>query len=152
MRRSASLILVSLLFGTISYSANAQEPAKVVQEYVKAAGGSRALSKIRTLSIEGTFTTDEGKSGTFTLDTKLPNRYYLELLVGEQNLIEAYNGKSAWHMEASGEPSTLVGQEGMQLEAASRYYNSRLLNPKKEKISLAFIGKAQVRGKEALQI
>jgi hypothetical protein len=153
MRRSASLILVSLLFfGSISYSARAQEPAKVVQEYVKAAGGSRALSKIRTLSIEGTFATEDGQSGTFTLDTKLPNRYYLELLVGEQNLIEAYNGKSAWHMDASGEPSTLVGQEGMQLEAASRYYNSRLLNPKKEKISLAFIGKAQVRGKEALQI
>lgn len=150
MRRSASLILVSLFFGSISYSARAQEPAKVVQEYVKAAGGGRALSKIRTMAIEGTFSTDDGKSGTFTLDTKLPNRYYLELLVGEQNLIEAYNGKSAWHMDASGEPSTLVGQEGMQLEAASQYYNSRLLNLKKEKISLAFIGKAQVRGKDAL--
>ena len=145
-------MLVSLLFVSISYSARAQEPAKVVQEYVKAAGGSRALSKIRTLAIEGTFATEDGKSGTFTLDTKLPNRYYLELLVGEQNLIEAYNGKSAWHMDASGEPSTLIGQAGMQLEAASQYYNSRLANPKKEKIALAFIGKAQVRGKDALQL
>lgn len=152
MRRISSLLFFLLLFGAFSYSACAQEPAKVVQEYVKAAGGGRALSKIRTMAIEGTFSTDDGKSGTFTLDTKLPNRYYLELLVGEQNLIEAYNGKSAWHLDASGEPSTLVGQEGMQLEAASQYYNSRLLNPKKEKISLAFIGKAHVRGKDTLQI
>src|SRR5689334_14056450 len=111
----------------------AQEPAKIVEQYVKAAGGGHALSKIRTLALEGTFNTEDGKSGTFTLDTKLPNSYYMELLVGDQNLIEAYNGKSAWHRDASGELGTLVGSDGMQLEAAAQYYNSRLLNPKKER-------------------
>ena len=123
-----------------------------MEEYVKAAGGGHTLSKIRTLSLEGTFTTDDGKSGTYTLDTKLPNRYYMELLVGDQNLIEAYNGKSAWHRDASGELGTLVGHDGMQLEAAAQYYNSRLVNPKKEKITLAFVGTAQVRGKDALEV
>ena len=130
----------------------AQEPVKIVEQYVKAAGGGHALSKIRTLSLEGTFTADDGKSGTYTLDTKLPNRYYLELLVGDQNLIEAYNGKSAWHREASGELGTLVGPHGMQLEAAAQYYNSRLVNPKKEKMALAYVGNAQVRGKGALEL
>src|SRR6266436_3132185 len=90
--------------------------------------------------------------GTYTLDTKLPNRYYSELLVGEKNLIEAYNGKSAWHQNAAGELGTLAGPEGMQLEAAAQYYNSRLVNPKKSKIALAFVGHAQVRGKNALQL
>ena len=132
--------------------AGGQEPAKIVEQYVKAAGGSRALSKIRTLSLEGTFTTDDGKSGTFTLDTKLPNRYYMELLVGDQNLIEAYNGKSAWHRDASGELGTLVGPDGMQLEAAAQYYNSHLVNPKKEKMALALVGTAQVRGKNAFEL
>lgn len=123
-----------------------------MEQYVKAAGGGRALAKIRTLSLEGTFTTDDGKSGTYTLDTKLPNRYYMELLVGDQNLIEAYNGKSAWHRDASGELGTLVGPDGMQLEAAAQYYNSRLVNPKKEKMALAFVGTAQVRGKDAQEL
>ena len=132
--------------------AGGQEPTKIVEQYVKAAGGSRALSKIRTLSLEGTFNTDDGKPGTFTLDTKLPNRYYMELLVGDQNLIEAYNGKSAWHRDASGQLGTLVGSDGMQLEAAAQYYNSRLVNPKKEKMALAFVGTAQVRGKDAQEI
>ena len=130
----------------------AQEPAKIVEQYVKAVGGSRALSKIHTLSLEGTFTTDDGRSGTYTFDTKLPNRYYLELLVGDQNLIEAYNGKSAWHRDAAGELGTLVGVDGMQLEAAAQYYNSRLVNPKKEKIALQFVRNAQVRGKDALEL
>jgi len=129
-----------------------QEAPKIVEQYVKAAGGGHALSKIRTLTLEGTFTTDDGKSGTFTLDTKLPNRYYMELVIGDQNLIEAYNGKSAWHRDAAGELATLVGAEGMQLEAAAQYYNTRLVNPKKEKITLAFVGRSQVRGKDSLEV
>jgi hypothetical protein len=71
--------------------------------------------------------------------TKLPNRYYSELLIAEKNLIEAYNGKSAWHQNAAGELGTLVGPEGMQLEAAAQYYNSRLVNPKKSKSALTFV-------------
>jgi len=152
MRPRHLILLFALSLGVVPLTSLAQEPAKIVEQYVKAAGGGHALSKIRTLALEGAFATDDGKSGTFTLDTKLPNRYYMELLVGDQNLIEAYNGKSAWHRDASGELGTLVGPDGMQLEAAAQYYNSRLVNPKKEKIALAFVGKAQVRGKDALEL
>jgi hypothetical protein len=132
--------------------ATAQDAGKIVEQYLKAAGGSRALSKIQTVTLEGTFTSDDGKSGTYTLDTKLPNRYYSELLVGDKNLIEAYNGKSAWHQNAAGELGTLVGPEGMQLEAAAQFYNSHLLNLKKSKITLALVGHAQARGKDSLQL
>jgi len=152
MRRLFSLACLLCLLGFSARPSCAQEPAKIVEQYVKAAGGSRALSKIQTLALEGTFTTDDGKSGTYTFDSKLPNRYYLELLVGDQNLIEAYNGKSAWRRTAAGELGTLVGPEGMQLEGAAQYYNSRLVNPKKEKIALVLIGNAQVRGKNALEV
>lgn len=130
----------------------AQEPAKIVEQYVRAAGGGRALGRVHTLALEGTFTTDDGKSGTYTLDTKLPNRYYRELLVGEQNLLEAYNGKSAWHRDGAGELATLVGADGLQVEAAAQYYNSRLVNPKKEKMALRFVGNAEVRGKNSLEV
>ena len=123
-------------------SALCQEAGKIVDQYVKASGGSRALGRIQTLALEGTFTSEDGKTGTYTLDTKLPNRYYSELLVGEKNLIESYNGKFAWHQTAAGELGTLVGPEGMQLEAAAQYYNSRLLNLKKNKITLVFVGHA----------
>jgi hypothetical protein len=152
MRRVFSLACLFCLVGPFSRLAHGQEPAKIVEQYVKAAGGSRALSKIQTLALEGTFTTDDGKSGTYTLNTKLPNRYYLELVVGDQNLIEAYNGKSAWHRDASGELATLVGADGMQVEAAAQYYNSRLVNPKKQKMALAFVGNAQVQGRAAFEL
>src|SRR5712691_5456975 len=152
MRTRLFNIVVALVLTAGAYPAAAQEAGKIVDQYVKAAGGGRALDKIQTLTIEGTFTNDDGKTGTYTLDTKLPNRYYSELLVGEKNQIEAYNGKSAWHRNAAGELGTLVGPEGMQLEAAAQYYNSRLLNLKKSKIKLAPVGRSEVRGKDALQV
>jgi hypothetical protein len=145
--------LLALSLACPAAFAQPQEPAKIADQYVKAAGGSKVLSKIHTMTLEGTFTnTADGKSGTYTLDTKLPNRYYSELVIGDKNVIEAYNGKSAWHRTATGDLATLLGQEGLQLEAASSYYNSRFLNLKKNKLALAFVGHAQVRGKDALQV
>jgi hypothetical protein len=152
MRIRLLIAFLVLILTAGTYPAWAQEePGKIVEQYVKAAGG-KALSRIQTLSIEGTFTSDDGKAGTYTLDTKLPNRYYSELLVGDKNLIEAYNGKSAWHQNAAGELATLVGPEGMQLEAAAQVYNSRLLNLKKSKIALALVGHGQVGGRDTLQL
>jgi hypothetical protein len=145
--------LLVLSLACPSAFAQTQEPAKIADQYVKAAGGSKVLSKIQTMMLEGTFTNAaDGKSGTYTLDTKLPNRYYSEFVLGDKNVIEAYNGKSAWHQTASGELGTLLGQEGLQLEAAASYYNSRFLNLKKNKLALALVGHTQVRGKDALHV
>jgi hypothetical protein len=149
------ILYLSLLASFLAFSsgAQAQDPSKIVSDYVKASGGSKALSKIQTETLEGAFNNPaDGKPSTYTFSLKLPNRYYSEFVLGDKPLIEAYNGKSAWHQAPSGELSTLLGQQGQQLEAASLYYNSRLLNLKKSKLAIAFIGHAQVRGKDALQL
>lgn len=153
MRRLPCHALLAIALVSASGPARAQDPAKIAEQYVKAAGGSKALSRVQTETLEGTFTNPvDGKPATYTFTTKLPNRYYSEFVLGDKNLIEAYNGKSAWHQTASGEMSTLLGQQGLRLEADSVYYNSRFLNPKKNKLALAFVGHAQVRGRDALQI
>jgi hypothetical protein len=152
--RTRLLIFASIaIFAALAMPAHAQDAEKIVDQYIKAQGGSKTLSKVQTLTIEGTLTNSaDGKAGTYTLDTRLPNRYYSELLISDRSVIEAYNGKSAWHQTAAGDISTLVGAEGAQLEAASQYYNSRLVNAKKNKLGLAFEGHAQVRGKDALRV
>ena len=61
--------------------AHAQDPAKIVDQYIKATGGNNKLSKLQTLSLQGSLTRlSDGKTGAFTLDLKTPNRYYLELV------------------------------------------------------------------------
>src|SRR5690348_17377364 len=119
------LIVTATLCVTVLVApASAQDAQKIVEQYIKAVGGAKALSKARTITIEGTFQTPDGKAGTYTLNTKLPNRYYSEIVAGDTSLIEAYNGKSAWRRSANGDFATLVGAEGSQLEAAGQYYNS----------------------------
>src|SRR5271154_2912312 len=109
MRTRSLAPIITLVLASASTPARAQDAEKIVDQYVKAQGGSKALSKVQTLTIEGTLTnTTDGKQGTYTFDTKLPNRYYSELVVGDSNVIEAYNGKSAWHRTTAGEISTLV--------------------------------------------
>ena len=144
---------VLLTLTALAVPARAQDAGKIVDQYIKAEGGSKALAKMQTLTLEGTFTNaTDGKAGTYTFNTKLPNRYYSELVAGDRTLIEAYNGKSAWHRNAAGEIATMVGAEGAQLEAAGLYYNSRLVSAKKSKVGLGFAAHAQVRGKNALDI
>jgi len=147
------LLPIALFVFCLAAPAHAQDPAKILNQYVKASGGARALSRIQTISLEGTVAAQNGgKAGAYTFDVKLPNRYYSELVIGDQTLIESFNGKSAWHQNAGGEISTLVGPEGLQLEAAARYYNSHLLNPKKNKLVIAYVGAARVRDKDAFQL
>src|SRR6202162_3281183 len=144
--------VIALLLACMTIPVRAQDAAKIVDQYIKAEGGSKTLAKVNTLTLEGTFANVANeKAGTYTLITKLSNRYYSELVDGDRTSIEAYNGKSAWHQNA-GELATLVGPEGAHLEAAGQYYNSRLVNAKKNKLGIALNSHAQVRGKDALQI
>ena len=148
-----SAFLIATVAACSSAAVDAQEAAKIIDQYVKAAGGSKVLAKIQTESLEGTFTNPaDGKASAYTLSLKLPNRYYSEFVLGDKNLIEAYNGKSAWHQAISGDLATLLGEQGQQVEAASLYYNSRLLNLKKNKLAVALVGHAQIRGRDALQV
>jgi hypothetical protein len=129
------------------------EGARIIARYVKAAGGARDLARIQTLALEGTVAApSDPNSGTFTLDTKLPNRYYSELIVGGKHFIEAYNGKSAWREDGSGSPVTMVSPASTEMESEAQIANTRLLNLKKNKFSVSFVGRATVRGKAALQV
>jgi hypothetical protein len=146
------LLCATFLFLAFATSAHAQDAQKLVDQYIKAAGGSKSLSKAQTITLEGTFNTADGKSGTYTLSTKFPNRYYSELVAGDASRIEAYNGKSAWHRTANGEISTLVGAAGSELEAAGLYYNSHLVDAKKRKLGVGFAGFFPVRGRDTMEI
>jgi len=147
----------------------AQQGAKIIAQYVKSAGGARALGRIQTLSIQGTVTRAENtsgtgseanagadasnlNSGTYTFDTKEPNRYYSEIVYGGKHLMEAYNGKSAWHEDASGNPVTMVSDDALETQFEAQIANTHLLDLKKNHLYVAFVGHATVSGKDALQV
>jgi hypothetical protein len=153
MRRHIHLILFCVLLLGAATPLPAQDARRVVEQYVKAAGGAKAVSGIRTLSLQGTVAgSGDVAAGTFTLETKLPNRYYLELISGEKRLIEAYNGKSAWCETEPGQPRTLLGPDAAEVEATAQIMNTRLVDLKKNKLTVTYVAAATVRGKAADQV
>jgi hypothetical protein len=131
----------------------AQDASKIIDQYLKAAGGGKSLAKIQTMFVDGTIQSGgDSLPGTYSFRVKLPNRYYTEFRVGGTTLIDAYNGKSAWNRTESGQIATLLGPQALELEAAAQYYNSRFLNLGKKKVGAAFKGHASLHGHETYQI
>jgi hypothetical protein len=139
----------------------AQSAQKIVDEYVHAEGGAKALAKIQTASITGSLTDDAtGQSGTYSLITKAPDKFYSEIIIEPHRLIEAYNGKSAWGQDtgadsssgSTGAPQTLTGAVASEWEAAGRYLNSRLADAKKSKFGLQLVDTEDVGGRKAYHV
>src|SRR5579863_141641 len=142
-----------------------QTPQKIVAEYIHAAGGARALGRIQSLTIEGSLrvasagdssrqsdSQADSSSGSYSLITKAPNKFYSEIVVEPQHVIAAYNGKSAWGQDGSGAPHTFTGREAMEWEATARYLNDRLLNAKKDRIAMQLVGMDSVNGHRAYHL
>jgi len=147
-----TLIFVATL-ACAAASASAQDANKILDEFIKASGGSRALRKLLTASFEGTVTRQgDEKSGTYTLYLKSPNRYYSEITFNAQPEIFAYNGKSAWRETSAGELGTLTGAEAVELEAAAQLSNSHFLSRNKSRTAALFVGTEQLNGRNAFHI
>lgn len=141
------------LFTVFARVCVAQDASKIIQQYIKVAGGSKALAKVQTYAIDGTIQGGaEQNGGTYTFRVKSPNRVYTEYRNGGKTLIEAYNGKSAWHETGDGEISTLLGPQAVELEAAAQYYNARFLQFSKKKIGAVYKGTAEIHGHQTLQV
>jgi outer membrane lipoprotein-sorting protein len=152
MRKLYALAFCLLAVLTTARPMPAQDVNKIVDQWIKASGGGKALSRVQTLKCDGVSTSADGKNGTFTFAIKRPNRFYTELRMENQPLIEAYNGKSAWHETRSAEIATLVGADGTQLEAAAQFYNTHLLHLKRDKLAVVLVGSAEVQGKNAWHV
>lgn len=147
------ILFLALACGLAPFHARAQDADKVLDAAIKASGGSSKLRKVQTVSIEGTVTRrSDGKEGTYTLNLKGPNRYYAELTFGGQPEILAYNGKSAWRENSSGELGTLIGPEAVDLEAAGQLYNSHLIDRKKNKIAALLGTSSKINGHDSVEI
>ncbi len=130
-----------------------QTPRKIVQDYLRAEGGAKALAKVQSLTIDGSLRDEStDATGSYSLITKAPNKLYSEIVIEPDRSVVAYNGKSAWGEEAAGSPHTLTGPEAVEWEAASRYLNGHLLDAKKDKLGEKFVGIQNVHGRPAYQL
>jgi outer membrane lipoprotein-sorting protein len=149
--RSLSTTL-ALLFTAIS-TCHAQTPQKIIDDYLHAEGGAKALTKIQTVTITGNLREGSAEvSGSYSLITKAPNKFYSEILIEPQHTIVASNGMSAWSQEAGGAPHTFTGAEAVEWAATGRYLNEHLASAKKDKIGARLVGIENVSGRQAYHV
>src|SRR5580704_16474722 len=143
--------LVLLL--AVSSTCLAQTPQKIIDEYVRAEGGAKALAKVQSLTITGSLREEStDTNGSYSLITKAPNKFYSEIVIVPQHTIAAYNGMSAWGQDSTGAPHTLTGAEAAEWEATSRYLNGHLASAKKDKLGEKFAGVENIRGRQAYHV
>jgi outer membrane lipoprotein-sorting protein len=149
--RSLSTALV-LLFGVVS-ACSAQTPQKIIDDYLHAEGGAKALAKVQSVTITGNLREGSAEtSGSYSLIIKAPNKFYSEVLIEPQHNILASNGMSAWSQEAGGAPHTFTGAEAVEWAATGRYLNEHLVNAKKDKIGARLVGVENVSGRQAYHV
>lgn len=128
-------------------------PQKVIDDYLRAAGGARAIARIRTQTIAGNLSEESsGSTGSWSIIAKAPDRLYTEIIVGSGRTTEAYNGMSPWAQDSPDGPHTLTGEAAARAEAEAREWNERLADVRKSKISLHLAGTENVRGHDAWHI
>src|ERR1700722_7127248 len=131
MRSMSALVLVCW---SAAASAQRPTPQKILDDYVRAVGGTKALAQIRSETLAGSLSEEAtGKTGSSSLIVKAPNRYYLEIIVEPERDVDAYNGMSAWGQDAAAYVRTLTGEAAKEAVAAGQYWNSRLVDVKKDK-------------------
>lgn len=137
--------VIALLLLALSTSAQAQSADEVIDRYVTAAGGAKALRSVTSLRLEGSV---EG-GGEFLWLTKAPGAYYLEVRHAGGRILEAFNGRSAWRQDEGGEPRTLTGGAQTVARATAAHRNGRLLASPKHKTRLQLLARESVEGRAA---
>lgn len=146
-------IVCLVLFISFTLAASAQTAQKTIDEYLQAQGGAKALAQIRTETIAGSLTEKAtGRVGSWALITKTPNRFYSEIIVGQDRQMEAYNGMSAWGQNSPDAARTLTGEAAKQVEGSSLYWNNRLADIRKARITAQLLGIEKVRGQDTYHV
>src|SRR5262245_14691409 len=101
-------------------AAPAQTPQKIVEEDLRASGGAKAVGQVRSMTIAGSLTEEAtGATGSYSVMTKAPGKFYAEILTGTDRAVEAYNAMSGW-TDGGGEGArTLTGAAVKEIEAES---------------------------------
>jgi hypothetical protein len=152
--RAPLLVTLPLVLAGIAPGESGKVTAqKVIDDYLRAEGGAKALEQIQTEAIAGSLTEEStGQSGSYARIVQTPNRFYSEIVVEPEHDVDAYNGMSAWGEDSKDGVHTLSGADAKEVEAAGHYWNSRLVDLKKAKLTVQLLGMEQVGGRDAYRV
>jgi hypothetical protein len=151
MSSRLAALCFSVVIVNVPITAQAQSASKVIEQYIAAIGGKKAVEKIVSADVSGSITSADGRSGVFTQRTRRPQHFYLSMSWSDARWRTGFNGRSAWQEDSSEGLRTLFGEAASRVRAEASYANSRLLLSETVNHVLAN-GRAQVRGRQVVVV
>jgi len=141
-----TVLLASIVWVSLAASASAQSADKIVERHINALGGQRALEQIVSSIVTGTVTRADGRSETFTQETKRPNRLRISAPSVTGRWSVGFNGQSVWQDDRRDGLRTLMGRPAANVRAEAAYANREVLGEDGRR-QFTLVGKDQVRGR-----
>ncbi|HET6974889.1 MAG TPA: hypothetical protein VFI24_01090 [Pyrinomonadaceae bacterium] len=130
--------LILFLFVAIaaqsSYAQKLSSAEKIVDNYLKASGGKKAVAALTDATYEWTIQLNGQPVGTARTQRKAPASERLELTFGNGQIVSASNTRSAWEIGLDRHLRTLTGAESSAAKLRAALDSSRLVNFKKANI------------------
>ena len=98
MKKTLAKSISILFLLIISFNGFAQSVDDIIEKHIKAHGGEKALNKIKSIELSGTYTSfsTSGKFKTIKLHS---GEYYSEFDLGQHYVYEGNDGKLAWTID-----------------------------------------------------
>jgi hypothetical protein len=109
-------------------------PDKILDNYLKALGGKKAVATIRDATYEFTIELNGQPIGTARSQQKFPSSIRSELTFGNGQIVSASTASSAWEKGLEGQLRTLTGAESAAAKLSAILGGSRLVNYKKSNV------------------
>lgn len=118
--------LTAFLFLTLSLAA--QTVDEILNQYFEKTGGKDAWKELNAMKMSG-ISSMQGMEFPITLYTKRPNYEKLEVEVQGMQIIEAYDGTTAWSVNPfQGITTATKADEALNKEAAKKSFEDELLD------------------------
>ena len=152
MRKILSLSVCSLfLLALTSSPASSQTAKEILDKWIEAQGGAKALEAVKDTTIVGSIQlVSMGINGTATMYQKEPNMMRLDIEVMGMVITQAYDGEIAWMIDPQTGASTQMPESASLEFKRQALGNAALLNPEKFGIKYDFKGKEKLEDKEYL--
>lgn len=126
----------------------AQTLEDIIKKNIEAKGGAATLQGTDSVRMIGTLTSPGTPAVTMELMARRPNLVRREMRMGEQVLISAFDGTTAWVKQGATPVQTMTGLEAEMLKQGAEF-DTVFLNYKSAGHQIELVGTEPVNGKPA---
>ncbi len=154
MHKRTRFALPVLLFALVSWG-HAQNVDEIIAKHLEAIGGLDHIKAIKSMRMTGKMVMGSmGIEGTVTRTIKRPNNIRMDIGFQGQNMVSAYDGKTAWQIVpfmGDPKPHPMPEDQAKQMIREADF-DGPLVDYKEKGHKVEFVGKAEVEGTEALKL